>query len=263
MGNPRRRLQPSRPTTARSSNPKCSSTPDSVSQLRRLSTRRRPLVAQLVSDAVAVELALFTSALELDEIRNCGETERELLLRPEAEVVLSRCSPTRQTCAIPKTGRVRAEPADSNAERLSTTSGTARFDHHFPDLVPTHGRGRRPPRRRSTWLLLPPKRNRHERGDRERFAHGCDSRADRVAVTAGDPRIVGSVQPTAADRRPRARGVAPPRGDDWQKRAATFGAPVHCARPSRRLISAIARPSWSENQPYRPMRPREPPTTLV
>jgi len=27
-----------------------------------------------------------------------------------------------------------------------------------------------------------------------------------VAVTAGDPRIVGSVQPTAADRRPRAGG---------------------------------------------------------
>jgi hypothetical protein len=41
------------------------------------------------------------------------------------------------------------------------------------------------------------------------LCHGCDSRADRVAATAGDPRIVGSVQPTAADRRPRARGVAP------------------------------------------------------
>jgi hypothetical protein len=42
--------------------------------------------------------------------------------------------------------------------------------------------------------------------------HDCDSRADRVAVTAGDPRIVGSVQSTAADRRRRARSVAPPDG---------------------------------------------------
>jgi hypothetical protein len=41
--------------------------------------------------------------------------------------------------------------------------------------------------------------------------HGCDSRADRVAVTVGDPRIVGSPQPALADRRWRARGVAPPR----------------------------------------------------
>jgi hypothetical protein len=43
------------------------------------------------------------------------------------------------------------------------------------------------------------------------LCHGCDRRADRVAVTAGHPRVVGSLQPTAADRRPRIRGVAIPR----------------------------------------------------
>jgi hypothetical protein len=41
--------------------------------------------------------------------------------------------------------------------------------------------------------------------------HGSDSRVDCVVVTAGDPGIVGSVQPAAADGRPRIRGVAPPR----------------------------------------------------
>ena len=41
--------------------------------------------------------------------------------------------------------------------------------------------------------------------------HGSDSRVDRVAVTVGDHRAVCSPQPAAADRRPRIRGVAPPR----------------------------------------------------
>ena len=44
------------------------------------------------------------------------------------------------------------------------------------------------------------------------LCHGSDSRADPpVAVTAGDHRTVCSPQPAAADRRPRIRGVAPPR----------------------------------------------------
>ena len=43
---------------------------------------------------------------------------------------------------------------------------------------------------------------------RSSASHGCDSRADRVAVTVPDRRVVGSVQLTAADGRPRARGVA-------------------------------------------------------
>lgn len=44
------------------------------------------------------------------------------------------------------------------------------------------------------------------RGERASLSqrHGCHSRADLVAVTAGDPRIVGFIHPTAADRRPRA-----------------------------------------------------------
>ena len=43
------------------------------------------------------------------------------------------------------------------------------------------------------------------------LCHGSDSRVDPVAVTAGDHRTVCSPQPAAADRRPRIRGVAPPR----------------------------------------------------
>ena len=64
----------------------------------------------------------------------------------------------------------------------------------------------------------PPARRSHSRraivptaASRRCLCHGCDGRADRVTVTAGDRRIVGSVQPTGADRRPRARGVAPRR----------------------------------------------------
>ena len=42
--------------------------------------------------------------------------------------------------------------------------------------------------------------------------HGSDGRADPpVVVTAGDHRTVCSQQPAAADRRPPARGAAPPR----------------------------------------------------
>ncbi len=43
------------------------------------------------------------------------------------------------------------------------------------------------------------------------LCHGCDSRRPPVAVTAGDHRTLCSPQPAAADRRPRIRGVAPPR----------------------------------------------------
>jgi hypothetical protein len=41
--------------------------------------------------------------------------------------------------------------------------------------------------------------------------HGSDSRVDCVVVTVSDHRTVCSPQPAAADRRPPARGVAPPR----------------------------------------------------
>ncbi len=40
--------------------------------------------------------------------------------------------------------------------------------------------------------------------------HGFGSRVDRVAVNAGDRGIVRSAQPSAADRRPPARGAALP-----------------------------------------------------
>jgi len=55
--------------------------------------------------------------------------------------------------------------------------------------------------------------------------HGCDSRAERVAVSADLPRIVPAPQPTAADRRPVARSAAPRKGRKWHRPfAATFGA---------------------------------------
>ena len=55
-------------------------------------------------------------------------------------------------------------------------------------------------------------------GAHDGSATGCDSRADGVAVTVGGPESWSSVRRTAADRRPRARGVAPPRRTQWQKR---------------------------------------------
>ena len=62
-------------------------------------------------------------------------------------------------------------------------------------------------------------------GAHDGSATGCDSRADRVAVTAGHPGTWASVRRTAADRRPRARGVAPPDGRNGTSVAATTVAP--------------------------------------
>ena len=73
-------------------------------------------------------------------------------------------------------------------------------------------------RSRSSRALLATGRASGGAGAHDGSATGCDSRADRVAVTAGDPGIWASVRRTAADRRPRARGVAPPRRTQWQKR---------------------------------------------
>ena len=47
--------------------------------------------------------------------------------------------------------------------------------------------------------------------ERTCLCHGSDSRVDCVVVTVGDHRAVCSLQPAAADRRPRIRGVAAPR----------------------------------------------------
>ena len=49
--------------------------------------------------------------------------------------------------------RRRHEPADFTAERLAAARGTEALGSRLPYLVPTHDRGPRPLRRRSTWLL--------------------------------------------------------------------------------------------------------------
>ena len=86
---------------------------------------------------------------------------------------------------------------------------------------------------------------------------GCDSRAHGVAVTASDPRIVGSAQPTAADRRPRARGVAPPRRTQWQKRRGDLSAPVH--RRSSAIPRSYVNGIDARTLTRRRRRPRRPP----
>ena len=53
--------------------------------------------------------------------------------------------------------RRRHEPADFTAERLAAARGTEALGSRLPDLAPTHDRGPRPLRRRSTWLLLTPR----------------------------------------------------------------------------------------------------------
>jgi hypothetical protein len=81
-------------------------------------------------------------------------------------------------------------------------------------------------RSRSSRSLLPTGRASGGAGAHCAYATGCDSRADGVAVTAGGPGIWASVRRTAADRRPRARGVAPPDGRNGRSVAATVAAPV-------------------------------------
>jgi hypothetical protein len=96
-----------------------------------------------------------------DETRNCGEINRELLLRPEAEVVLGgavrRCRPTAGFVRF-----LQPEAADPNrrtyrrASPRETKSGAPIV---VANLVPTHDRGPGPPGGRSTWLLLSPNRS--------------------------------------------------------------------------------------------------------
>ena len=82
-------------------------------------------------------------AIARDEVRNCGESDPELLLRPEAEVVLGgdvrRCGP------IPRFVRVIQREAPDRAggltaERLGTARGEATLRSRWPTLVPTHDR---------------------------------------------------------------------------------------------------------------------------
>ena len=99
-----------------------------------------------------------SEACGMDETRNCGEINRELLLRPEAGVVLGRavrrCRPTARFVRFP-----RPEAADPNrrtyrrASPRETKSGAPIV---VANLLPTHDRGPGPPGGRSTWLLLSP-----------------------------------------------------------------------------------------------------------
>jgi len=100
-----------------------------------------------------------TERCATDETRNSGEIDREVLLRPEAKVVLGRavrrCWPTARFVRF-----LQPEAADPNRRtyRRAPRRGRRRaaLRSWLPNLVPTHDRGPRPPRRRSTWLLLSP-----------------------------------------------------------------------------------------------------------
>ena len=135
----------------------------------------------------------------------------------------------RQICAVPTTGRGRPKPGgsprgprhrewDGGRESgcptscLGMTVVRDRHDAGRPDCCFRPNSAVRLP------LTAPSARRSHSRraivptaARRRCLCHGCDGRLEHVAVTVGDPRIVGSVQPTGADRRLPARGVAPPR----------------------------------------------------
>ena len=99
-------------------------------------------------------------ALGSDETRNHGDADREHLLRPEVEVVsgrdVRRCWPTaRFVRFLQPEAATRAGGLTARAPRRRERNQGARS--RLPDLVPTHDRGPRPLRRRSTWLLLSPR----------------------------------------------------------------------------------------------------------
>ena len=111
--------------------------------------------------------------------------------------------------------------AQFTAVRLGRTAAVARRPHSARAIVPTG------PERRCLWRHLnhadrggpapgrtiafaPPDRRTRRRA-RLRNATVPIVAPTPVAVTAGDHRTVCSPQPAAADRRPRIRGVAPPR----------------------------------------------------
>ena len=99
------------------------------------------------------------------ETRNYGETDREHLLRPEVEVVFGRdvrrSLPTaRFVPFLQPEAATRAGGLHRRAPRRRERNGGA-LDRGCPtSCLPTHGRGPRPLRRRSTWLLLSPRSTR-------------------------------------------------------------------------------------------------------
>src|SRR5450755_3193531 len=92
-------------------------------------------------------LAGVKQAPAWDETRNCGEINRELLLRPEAEVVLGRavrrCRPTAGfvRCLQPEA----ADPNRRTYRRASPRETKSGAPMVVANLVPTHDRGRGPP----------------------------------------------------------------------------------------------------------------------
>jgi hypothetical protein len=99
-------------------------------------------------------------AYAVDETRNYGETERELLLRPEAEVVFGRDG--RRYCPTARFVRfLQAEAADPSPRTHRPAPRDRERNSGAPiavaHLVQTYDRGPRRPRRWSTWLLLPPR----------------------------------------------------------------------------------------------------------
>jgi hypothetical protein len=101
-----------------------------------------------------------------DETRNYGETDCELLVRREAEVVFGRdvrrCWSTARFVRFlqPETA---TRAGRLTAKSLAAASGTEALRSRLPNLVPTHGRGPRSLRRRSTWRLLSPSSSRQTR----------------------------------------------------------------------------------------------------
>lgn len=159
-----------------------------------------------------------------DEARNCAATDVELVLPTGAEVPLVRptlavlpaprlcdsynprpCRPDRaprpQPAAQAKAKVSRRSP--SNRSCIGITGAVDRCERRRPRCRDRPSKRARPGGG-TTASALPPARAALSQ------CHDCDSRADRVAVTVGDPRIVAPVQPTAADRPPRACGVAAP-----------------------------------------------------
>jgi hypothetical protein len=72
------------------------------------------------------------------------------------------------------------------------------------------------------------------------LCHGCDSRVDRLAMTAGDCRIVRSVQPAAADGRPPTQTPRFPKGRGGEGRRRPVGS-VPASALRRRSGSPVSR----------------------
>jgi hypothetical protein len=147
------------------------------------------------SDAVARVLQHITG---VDEVRNCGESDPELLLRPEAEVVLG--GDVRRCCPTPDlrdsyNGRRPTRAGGLTAARLGTArrQGDASIAVAQPRAYARPGR--RLPRRWSTWLLPPldlSGRPAPQRDDsfRQEQSRDVDDHDDRFASAAGERRAI-------------------------------------------------------------------------